>query len=61
VWQVERTYKKRMSKLILTVPQILERLDAAHEKYLAHERHNRSEETIYWKGRWEGIRDLFNI
>ena len=42
------------------IAQILDMLAVAHERYLTLERREKEpEEIAYWKGRWEGLRDLF--
>ncbi|MFC1567314.1 hypothetical protein ACFL3R_00570 [Thermodesulfobacteriota bacterium] len=42
------------------VAQILDLIAVAHETYLTHDRREKDpEKTAYWKGRWEGLKDLF--
>jgi hypothetical protein len=59
VWWIKRKLRLKREEQILTIPDIINLEQEAHNTHLAHDRHGKREDATYWKGRRDGINSIW--
>ena len=59
VWLVKRKIRLKREKQVLSVPDLINIELENHKQYLSHDRHRDKDKALYWKGKRDGIREIW--
>ena len=61
IWWIKRKLRLKREQQIFTIPDLINLELENHKQYLSHDRHKDKDKALYWKGKRDGISDIWKL